>query len=207
MWGGGVLLFAVVSFANGDAASAVQPVMDVLTRVLGTAVAARFDLTLHGASLCSNGAPDCFTLADADTDADADAEGNGKTVHIVGSTLSALSAGAGVYLKRYCNASLTWAKTGGLLGGVATAAAGVPLPRVGRPASAPLLIAKVSKWTYYMNVVCLSLLARQSPRPRLSDSLSPSFPSAPPPAALSPAAGRLLLLLRMVGLEPLAAGA
>ena len=158
---GGLFLLTAVS-ATSAAGSSVQPVVDVLARTLGEHAAAQFELILAGPSLCADGAPDCFALSDAAPSVDGGGGGgsSNKTVRIVGSTLSALSAGAGVYLKRHCNASLTWAKTGGLLGGMATAAAAAasaPLPPVGRPASAPpLLVSKASRWTYYMNVVDFS---------------------------------------------------
>ena len=162
---GSLFLLTAVS-ATSAAGSSVQPVVDVLARTLGEHAAAQFELILAGPSLCADGAPDCFALSDAAPSVDGGGGGgssssssSNKTVRIVGSTLSALSAGAGVYLKRHCNASLTWAKTGGLLGGMATAAAAAsaPLPSVGRPASAPpLLVSKASRWTYYMNVVDFS---------------------------------------------------
>ena len=159
---GSLFLLTAVS-ATSAAGSSVQPVVDVLARTLGEHAAAQFELILAGPSLCADGAPDCFALSDAAPSVggggSSSSSNNNKTVRIVGSTLSALSAGAGVYLKRHCNASLTWAKTGGLLGGMAAAAAAAsaPLPPVGRPASAPpLLVSKASRWTYYMNVVDFS---------------------------------------------------
>ena len=136
------------AIAVGAAADA-QPVVDLLTRTLGAPAAAQFDVELSP-SLCASHAGDmfdCFELSDASAS-------SGKRVRVAGSTLSALTTSVGVYLKRFCNASLTWANTGGLLTGVVAKGSASPtLPPVGRPATGPLRAARSIKYTYYMNVV------------------------------------------------------
>ena len=144
-----------------------QPVVDMLTRVLGATAAAQFDLTIIDASQCTRSTStgdavgDCFQIADATGEMVRD----GKSISIGGSTLSALTTGCGVYLKRFANASLTWGDTGGLLRGTIGETKInrhgrtelVQLPKVGRPITAePITATRAVKWTYYMNVVDFS---------------------------------------------------
>ena len=122
-----------------------EPVVDLLTRTLGSSPTSQFDLVISP-TLCDGSVdPDnngCFELSDA-------APASGKAVRVAGSTVSALTTGIGVYLKRFCNASLTWANNGGLLTGIIDFNSSNPLPPVGQPASSPITAARAVKWTYY----------------------------------------------------------
>jgi hypothetical protein len=132
-----LILFAVaVATSGAPAAVSVQPAQDLLKRVVGSAAAELFELSID-ATVCPS-SEECAVLADSTT--------HGR-VDIQGSTINSLTFGIGHYLKHRCNASLSWVKTGGM--GAAKQNCGSTLAPVGDK----LLLKRAVKFTYYQNVV------------------------------------------------------
>jgi alpha-N-acetylglucosaminidase len=128
-----VLCFALVTVVQCD--DPLQPARDLLVRLVGPSTATNFQLAINDDACKSS---DCASLANAD---------NGNVL-ITGSNVNSLTFGIGTYVKRYCNASLTWTKTGGMDRAKTACASALEVT--------PLVIRRAVKWTYYQNVVMSS---------------------------------------------------
>ena len=108
-----LVLLAVADASRVD--PAVQPVADVLARVLGGDVAAQFDLTLdptmkQGFSLYTT----AFLDAPYDTDVPSSSSSPSPvTVHVVASGLPELAYGCAYYLRTEARMSFAWERAGG----------------------------------------------------------------------------------------------
>ena len=120
------------------------PVKKLLSRIVGQAAAAKFELSVANAtttSTCASPVGECVTVSDGAA---------AGSIVIQGSSVSSLAFGVGMYLRERCNTTLTWVKTGGMGGAATRCGDPATLPRVG---TVPLTFAREMKWTYYQNVV------------------------------------------------------
>eukprot|EP00039_Didymoeca_costata_P009204 m.121502 g.121502 ORF g.121502 m.121502 type:complete len:868 (-) comp14399_c0_seq4:356-2959(-) len=134
-----IFLLSVTPLAQVEAMSSQDPVDNVyamLTRVMKSDATKYFDLVLEPAEGLGT--------------AQVANEPSGK-LGIKATSINAMTYAAGVYLREYCHASLTWVKTGGLnsTSRCFSMTGNDTLPKIENP----LTLTRRMNWTYYQNVV------------------------------------------------------
>jgi hypothetical protein len=132
------LRFIAVALVLGMAAGSTDttPVLDTLRRTIGDVAESLFDLEVSS-SACDKGKA-CFTLESASFGTDT------PRIKVTGSSLSELSYGAGYYLRRMCNMSFSWSRTGGNQVKIPAHWPSVP--------NSKLVVTRTKPLTYYQNV-------------------------------------------------------